>query len=60
MFLVHSMVTANLNKSEDFVTNTTAAPKYIDTVNQNVISASKTVWHEIFLKHMIFAWHWTS
>ena len=27
--LGHSMVTANLNKSEDFVTNTTAASKYI-------------------------------
>ena len=25
----HSMATANLNKSEDFVTNTTAASKYI-------------------------------
>ena len=26
---VHSMATANLNKSEEFVTNTTAASKYI-------------------------------
>ena len=28
----HSMATANLNKSEDFVTNTTAASKYIPIV----------------------------
>ena len=27
--LSHSMATANLKKSEDFVTNTTAASKYI-------------------------------
>ena len=27
--MTHSMATANLKKSEDFVTNTTAASKYI-------------------------------
>jgi hypothetical protein len=30
------------------------------TVNRNEISATKTVWHEILLRHMIFAYHWTS
>ena len=30
------------------------------TVNRNGISATKTVWHEILLRHMIFAYHWTS
>ena len=29
MLTNHSMATANLNKSEEFVTNTTAASKYI-------------------------------
>ena len=28
------------------------------TVNQNGLLASKTVWHEILLRYMIFAYHW--
>ena len=31
-----------------------------DTVNRNGILASKTVSHEILLRYMIFAYHWTS
>ena len=33
--------------------------KKLSTVNRNGILASKTVWHEILLRHMIFAYHWT-
>ena len=30
------------------------------TVNRNGILASKTAWHEILLRYIIFAYHWTS
>ena len=30
------------------------------TKNRNGILATKTVWHEILLRHIIFAYHWTS
>jgi hypothetical protein len=36
---LHSMATANLNKSEDFVTNTTAASKYIPRRNQHELKS---------------------
>jgi hypothetical protein len=52
--LQHSMATANLNKSEDFVTNTTAASKYI--LKGQLISKclfEKIVWTKIPTKNLI-------
>ena len=39
--MYHSMATVNLNKSEDFVTNTTAASKYIPRIGLAISEDAK-------------------
>ena len=51
MFQRHSMATANLNKSEEFVTNTTAASKYIPRrprISINLNPPFQTSLHKFF------------